>query len=703
MKYIDDLKIGHKFAGAFLVIFIILLLISVTSYFGVKGLASSEAGLYSNNLQPAQDLSASTVAIERMRADLYRYAAAPAERETLKFSLDQQVTIVNQNMADYGKGDLSAEEKASLARFATAWQQIQAGYQQVMTDASANNAKAVELDLASNSSLAKAEEDALTEIGFQADSVSTAAKTLHAQTGEDVSSTKGIIILGTILALIASIGICWYLTRIIVGPIERLKVGIKDFHEGKVSNRVALSRKDELGEVGEALDRFSADFQKYILGTMNMVADGDLSRNLKPRGDKDEMIPPIKKMIETLRSLIEESNLLSKAAVEGKLAVRGNAEKFKGGYWEIIAGINKTMDHVVNPVHEAMRVSGEYAKGDFTIRFDPKIEVHGDFKKFRQSLDNIGTQVSASLGSVSKRSSDLSAAAEEAAASTSEISSGANQIATNTQKVSENSVKCTEGIEQVLKAMEDMNAAVEEVTSSMESVSQNAKQANDEAKGGAALAEKVEQDMGDIAASTETVFEIVKEIEKQMADITKIVGLIRDLANQTNLLALNAAIEAARAGDAGRGFAVVASEVKALAEESRVSAEKIEQMISNLNSATANAASATTTSKDLVTKGAQMSLQTLAAFRKITEASEKVASAASEVAAAAEEQAATTQEITASIHEVKSQIENTSKEAGNAAAATEEATASLHEISKVVESVNKIVEDVSREISKFKV
>ena len=157
-----------------------------------------------------------------------------------------------------------------------------------------------------------------------------------------------------------------------------------------------------------------------------------------------------------------------------------------------------------------------------------------------------------------------------------------NQIAKNAGKVSENAEKASQGVDQISKAMQDMSAAVEEITSSMESVSNLSKQTNDLSQSGAALAGKAEKSMGEISASSAKVYEIVSDVEKQMGEISKIVVLIRELANQTNLLALNAAIEAARAGDAGRGFAVVATEVKSLAQESRNSAERIEEMIGNL-------------------------------------------------------------------------------------------------------------------------
>ena len=141
-----------------------------------------------------------------------------------------------------------------------------------------------------------------------------------------------LLFIVTVIGFIVSILIALFLTRSIIEPIVKVEENIKEIHQGHLSNRLNLNRKDEIGEMAEALDKFPGDFQKYILGTMDMIAAGDLSRNLKPRNDKDQIVPPIKKMIETLRAVIEESNKMSIAAVEGKLNVRGDAEKFKGGY-----------------------------------------------------------------------------------------------------------------------------------------------------------------------------------------------------------------------------------------------------------------------------------------------------------------------------------------------------------------------------------
>lgn len=81
---------------------------------------------------------------------------------------------------------------------------------------------------------------------------------------------------------------------------------------------------------------------------------------------------------------------------------------------------------------------------------------------------------------------------------------------------------------------------------------------------------------------SDTVSQLVSNVQK----VSSITESILSISDQTNLLALNASIEAARAGEAGRGFAVVAEEIRKLAEETKISTEKITAIIDELTKVT---------------------------------------------------------------------------------------------------------------------
>ena len=127
----------------------------------------------------------------------------------------------------------------------------------------------------------------------------------------------------------------------------------------------------------------------------------------------------------------------------------------------------------------------------------------------------------------------------------------------------------------------------------------------------------------------------MSEIEQSSLRISKIIGVIDEIAFQTNLLALNAGVEAARAGDAGRGFAVVASEVRALAQRSSDAAREIGGLIAE--------------SGTHVKRGVSLVARTGDALRQIVNSVGDISEHVAEIAASSKEQSVGLNEVNIAI------------------------------------------------------
>jgi len=120
----------------------------------------------------------------------------------------------------------------------------------------------------------------------------------------------------------------------------------------------------------------------------NKLAEGDLSIAVNiSRGDEvGQLLAAMKNMVDKLKQIMSDINMLSDAAVDGKLATRADASKHAGDYQKIVQGINDTLDAVINPLNVSAEYVDRISKGDIP----PKItdEYKGDFNEIKNNLNS---------------------------------------------------------------------------------------------------------------------------------------------------------------------------------------------------------------------------------------------------------------------------------------------------------------------------
>jgi len=372
------------------------------------------------------------------------------------------------------------------------------------------------------------------------------------------------IIVGAVVAILFG--------RSISDPLQQVVLMIKDLRNGHLSTRLNIDRKDEIGIMAKTMDEFAENLQTNIVGNIKRLAKGEYVEEIEIQDERDEIRPAIRMMMESLDHLHRETLRMTDAAWAGDLKIRGDEKAFHGSYRRIIAGFNKTLDQITEPVNEAMRLAGYYAAGDFTARFDPDIPVAGEFIAYRDALNTIGIELSRLMKLIT----------EELYEGISVISSASSEIIGVTSHLSSESSQTVRIVDETTDAVESVRIQTDRANQKTREVTEKAMKTSFVSKDGQRSIQDILDGMNQIRRQMDVIGTNVVKLSEQSNAVGEIIATVTDISEQSNLLAVNASIEAAKAGEFGKGFAVVADEIHNLAEQSKQATSHIRTILTDI-------------------------------------------------------------------------------------------------------------------------
>ncbi|WIV11904.1 methyl-accepting chemotaxis protein [Proteiniborus sp. MB09-C3] len=235
--------------------------------------------------------------------------------------------------------------------------------------------------------------------------------------------------------------------------------------------------------------------------------------------------------------------------------------------------------NITSPIKTATNYLNVVATGDFTGEIPHHLLKLNDetgvlakaINTMQESIKNIIVEVNSESSDVSQMlininndMEQLNKSIEDISATTEELSAGSEETAASTEEMNATSIEIEKAIEAIAKKAEEGAVTASDVSNMSEEMKRKAVSSKKETI--------------EIYGKTKDDLKMAIEQSKAVNKINELSEAILEITEQTNLLALNAAIEAARAGEAGRGFAVVADEIRKLAEGSKNSISRIQEV-----------------------------------------------------------------------------------------------------------------------------
>lgn len=351
MNWYSNKKISLKLIIGFVLVAIISgALLGGIAIVNLRNITSLDEQLYEENTVPLEPINIVQKSFINQRLYIRNMIIDKSTNKSMYITKINEIDKeLKTNLDLYGDKLSSKEEQDNYNRIRDSLDKFTTIKEKVINDITSNH---IDDALALMNGDAKIISNDLDKYIQNAFDLNVSQAKTRSKSNISASNTSVMLIsIAILLSIIISIIIGFVISKIISKPLSELVKVAENISEGNLDIKFNIDTKDEIGILAESF----------------------------------------KKIIESLKKLVADANILSEAAISGKLETRTDESKHSGDYRKIVQGVNATLDSVIEPFAEAENILGRMSRNDFTLEISEKY--CGDLKKFAQNINGVRTRL----------------------------------------------------------------------------------------------------------------------------------------------------------------------------------------------------------------------------------------------------------------------------------------------------------------------
>ncbi|MEI6128067.1 MAG: methyl-accepting chemotaxis protein, partial [Pseudomonadota bacterium] len=359
---LKNMKLGIKLGLGFGVLIVFMLTMYAAGLWGMKSIEQKTMEILQTDATIMNDASrarANTLGLRRYEKDIFINIASPEKREEYFKKWQEQRDRIEKRIADLEKAVNEQQDRETVKALKDNMAQYAAGFNKVYNLTEAGQITTTQ---EANTAIGQYKDATHKMESLAKDFADKGEKRMEEDKGslivfiKKVSTALLLIMLaGFVLAVLLGVVI----TRIITLPLHKAVDMIKAMASGDLSADIAVTQKDEVGMLAEAMRTMTINLRNRA-GLAEKIADNDLTVKVTTLSDKDMLGHALKTMVENLSNVVSEINISASNVAAGSEQMSSTSQAMSQGATEQASSLEEITSSM-NEVGSQTRQNAENA------------------------------------------------------------------------------------------------------------------------------------------------------------------------------------------------------------------------------------------------------------------------------------------------------------------------------------------------------